>query len=157
MRFYLYLAREIFRADGGGAALLPQGRGRPGISGSKMGRWRGLRRSSRGGSRGLGTPLAQNLIIRTDIGKATRSAEVAVPDFQSLMLPLLKVLGDGDEHSLHEVIETLADQFGADRRGEARTPPQRKAGEASQPGGVGEDVHEEGWPLGEHGKGQVPD
>jgi restriction system protein len=77
-----------------------------------MGRWRGLRRSSGGGSRGLGTPLAQNLIIRTDIGKATRSAEVAVPDFQSLMLPLLKVLGDGDEHSLHEVIETLADQFG---------------------------------------------
>lgn len=36
---------------------------------------------------------------------------MAVPDFQSVMLPLLKVLGDGEEHSLHEVIETLADQF----------------------------------------------
>ncbi|UEC42843.1 MAG: Restriction endonuclease [Methanothrix sp.] len=36
---------------------------------------------------------------------------MAVPDFQSVMLPLLKVLGDGEEHSLHEVISTLADQF----------------------------------------------
>jgi len=36
---------------------------------------------------------------------------MTVPDYQSLMLPLLKVLGDGEEHSLHEVIETLADQF----------------------------------------------
>ena len=36
---------------------------------------------------------------------------MAVPEFQSLMLPLLKALGDGEEHSLHEVIESLADQF----------------------------------------------
>ncbi|MGC9515777.1 restriction endonuclease [Methanocrinis sp.] len=36
---------------------------------------------------------------------------MTVPDYQSLMLPLLKVLEDGEEHSLHEVIETLADQF----------------------------------------------
>lgn len=44
---------------------------------------------------------------------------MVVPDYQSLMLPLLKVSGDGEEHSLHEVIETLADQFElteADRR-----------------------------------------
>jgi restriction endonuclease Mrr len=32
---------------------------------------------------------------------------MTVPDYQSVMLPLLKALGDGDEHSLHEVIETL--------------------------------------------------
>ncbi len=36
---------------------------------------------------------------------------MTVPDYQSLMLPLLKVLRDGEEHSLHQVIETLADQF----------------------------------------------
>lgn len=36
---------------------------------------------------------------------------MTVPDYQSVMLPLLKALGDGEEHSLHEVIETLADQF----------------------------------------------
>jgi restriction system protein len=33
---------------------------------------------------------------------------MAVPDFQSLMLPLLKIAGDGKEHSTSEVIETLA-------------------------------------------------
>ncbi|MBN2251240.1 MAG: restriction endonuclease, partial [Candidatus Altiarchaeota archaeon] len=36
---------------------------------------------------------------------------MTVPDYQSVMLPLLKALRDGEEHSLHEVIETLADQF----------------------------------------------
>ncbi len=36
---------------------------------------------------------------------------MVVPDFQSFLFPLLKALGDGEEHSLHEVIETLADQF----------------------------------------------
>ena len=36
---------------------------------------------------------------------------MAVPDFQSLMLPLMKIAGDGNEHSVPEVIETLARQF----------------------------------------------
>src|SRR5205085_11127485 len=35
-----------------------------------------------------------------------------VPDFQSLMLPLLKITDDGNEHTTSEVIETLAQQFG---------------------------------------------
>jgi restriction system protein len=39
---------------------------------------------------------------------------MAVPDFQSLMLPLLKITGDGNEHTTSEVIETLARQFGLD-------------------------------------------
>lgn len=37
---------------------------------------------------------------------------MAVPDFQSLMLPLLKFAGDGKEHSLNEAIENLAQHFG---------------------------------------------
>ena len=37
---------------------------------------------------------------------------MAVPDYQSLMLPLLNIAGDGNEHSIPEVIETLAQQFG---------------------------------------------
>jgi len=37
---------------------------------------------------------------------------MAVPDYQSLMLPLLKTGSDGNEHSMREVIETLAHQFG---------------------------------------------
>ncbi len=36
---------------------------------------------------------------------------MAVPDYQSLMLPLLKIANDGSEHNLNETIETLAQQF----------------------------------------------
>lgn len=34
-----------------------------------------------------------------------------IPDFQSIMLPLLKFAGDGQEHSLRETIEALASEF----------------------------------------------
>jgi restriction system protein len=34
-----------------------------------------------------------------------------IPDYQSIMLPLLKFAGDSEEHSLRETIEALADQF----------------------------------------------
>ena len=37
---------------------------------------------------------------------------MAIPDFQSLMLPLLKLAGDGQAHSLSEAREALATQFG---------------------------------------------
>lgn len=37
---------------------------------------------------------------------------MAVPDYQSLMLPLLKLAQDQQEHSLHDAIELLASQFG---------------------------------------------
>jgi restriction system protein len=36
---------------------------------------------------------------------------MAIPDFQFLMLPTLKLAGDQKEHSLRETIETLAKQF----------------------------------------------
>jgi restriction system protein len=36
---------------------------------------------------------------------------MAIPDYQSIMLPLLKFAGDGEEHSLREAIEALADEF----------------------------------------------
>lgn len=36
---------------------------------------------------------------------------MAVPDYQSFMLPLLKIAGDGQEHSLGDVRELLARQF----------------------------------------------
>ncbi len=35
-----------------------------------------------------------------------------IPDYQSIMLPVLKFTGDGLEHSLRETIEALADKFG---------------------------------------------
>jgi restriction system protein len=37
---------------------------------------------------------------------------MAVPDYQSIMLPLLKITGDRQVHSLGKVIDTLALQFG---------------------------------------------
>lgn len=36
---------------------------------------------------------------------------MSIPDFQTIMLPLLKFLGDKKEHSLREAIEYLLDEF----------------------------------------------
>jgi len=36
---------------------------------------------------------------------------MAIPDFQSIMLPLLQLIRDGKEYSLRETIEALADEF----------------------------------------------
>ncbi len=36
---------------------------------------------------------------------------MAIPDFQTIMLPLLSMCADGEEHSLSEARETLADRF----------------------------------------------
>jgi restriction system protein len=36
---------------------------------------------------------------------------MAIPDYQTVMLPLLKFLADGGEHSLREAIDALADEF----------------------------------------------
>jgi len=36
---------------------------------------------------------------------------MAVPDFQSLMLPLLRMPSDGQEHSLAEAWDALAEEF----------------------------------------------
>ncbi|MDW8351657.1 MAG: restriction endonuclease [Anaerolineae bacterium] len=37
---------------------------------------------------------------------------MAIPDYQSLMLPLLRLAGDGQEHSLRETIGSLAESYG---------------------------------------------
>ncbi len=37
---------------------------------------------------------------------------MAIPDYQTIMLPLLKLAADGQEHSLRGAIEDLADHFG---------------------------------------------
>jgi restriction system protein len=36
---------------------------------------------------------------------------MAIPDYQTIMLPLLKLAGDKQEHSLSQAIDTLASQF----------------------------------------------
>lgn len=35
-----------------------------------------------------------------------------IPDFQSLMLPFLKIMEDGQQHSIQELYENLCDQYG---------------------------------------------
>ena len=37
---------------------------------------------------------------------------MGIPDFQSIMLPLLRLAGDEQEHTLREAIEALANEFG---------------------------------------------
>src|SRR4029077_181904 len=37
---------------------------------------------------------------------------MAIPDYQTLMLPVLKAAGDGKEHRIGEVIDHLALEFG---------------------------------------------
>lgn len=44
---------------------------------------------------------------------------MAIPDYQTIMLPLLQFAADGREHSLRETIDALADTFGL-------TPEERK-------------------------------
>lgn len=36
---------------------------------------------------------------------------MAIPDYQSVMLPLLRFTGDGQEHSLRDTIDALSDVF----------------------------------------------
>jgi restriction system protein len=45
---------------------------------------------------------------------------MTIPDYQSIMLPLLELASDGQEHSLRQTIETLSEQFGLshEERGE---------------------------------------
>ncbi len=36
---------------------------------------------------------------------------MAIPDYQTLMLPLLRVIEDEKEHTFKDTVEALADQF----------------------------------------------
>ena len=38
-------------------------------------------------------------------------SDVAIPDYQSLMLPVLKLAGDGSEYRISDAIDTLASQL----------------------------------------------
>lgn len=47
--------------------------------------------------------LSKNNIFLSDL--------MAVPDYQSLMLPLLKYAGDGEEYKIRDAIEHLAEEL----------------------------------------------
>jgi restriction system protein len=44
---------------------------------------------------------------------------MAIPDYQTVMLPLLNLAADGEEHRLRDAVEVLADHF--DLREDERT------------------------------------
>jgi len=46
-----------------------------------------------------------------------------IPDYQTIMLPLLRLAGDGQEHSLREVTEKLAGEFGLSSQEQAQKLP----------------------------------
>jgi restriction system protein len=52
-----------------------------------------------------------NICINQSHFRCRRLDKMPVPDYQSLMLPLLMLAGDGKEHVFRDAVETLADQF----------------------------------------------
>lgn len=36
---------------------------------------------------------------------------MAIPDYQTLMLPLLRLASDGEDHRFRDAVEALADEF----------------------------------------------
>lgn len=52
---------------------------------------------------------------------------MAIPDYQSMMLPVLKYMGDGQEHSLHETIEVMAEKYGLTEQERSELLPSGRA------------------------------
>lgn len=52
---------------------------------------------------------------------------MAIPDFQTLMLPTLKALGDGNEHAFKDVVEVLAVEFKLTQEELSEMLPSRRA------------------------------
>lgn len=45
---------------------------------------------------------------------------MTIPDFQTIMLPLLQFASDGEEHSIHEAVESLSSLFNLTEEEESR-------------------------------------
>ena len=52
-----------------------------------------------------------------------RRVALAIPDFQTIMLPVLRLAGDGAEHTLAACRDTLADEFGLSAEARAQLLP----------------------------------
>lgn len=48
---------------------------------------------------------------------------MTIPDFQSIMLPLLRIAGDSREHNIHEAVNELAKIFGVSEEEQAKLLP----------------------------------
>lgn len=57
---------------------------------------------------------------------------MAIPDYQSIMLPLLRAVRDGRDHTIRDVAAVLAQEFGITRDEEREAPAQRQAARVSR-------------------------
>ena len=48
---------------------------------------------------------------------------MTIPDFQTIMLPLLQFSSDGEEHSIHEAVESLANHFSLSEEDKSKLLP----------------------------------
>ena len=68
-----------------------------------------------------------------------------IPDYQTLMLPLLRFLSDEKEHKLEEAIAALSEEFGLTPNERQTNAPQWPADGDQEPSRLGADLHGEGW------------
>ncbi len=73
---------------------------------------------------------------------------MAIPDFQTVMLPLLKLLSDGQEHSVSELVEKLSASFGLSEQEVKQLLP---SGQRTFYNRVlwARGLFEQGWPFGD--------
>jgi restriction system protein len=69
---------------------------------------------------------------------------MAIPDFQSIMLPLLQFASDQKEHSLREAIEQLAEDFALTDDERKELLPSGRQPAFRQSCGMGADLSQEG-------------
>ena len=81
---------------------------------------------------------------------------MAIPDFQSVMLPLIETLADGQERTMRALTDLLAGRFGLTEAGASGTPAQRAAEHLQQPGRLVQVAPEVCRPAGEPGEGAGP-
>ena len=70
--------------------------------------------------------MASVIASQTERLGSTESRAMAIPDYHSIMMPLLKLAGDGTDHRFRDTVETLARQFGLDESERAELLPSGK-------------------------------
>lgn len=67
-----------------------------------------------------------------------------IPDYQTLMLPLLRCFADGKEHSIQDLVNTLAGEFSLSQEELRELLPSGKQTVFLFPCGMGKDLPGEG-------------
>ncbi len=82
---------------------------------------------------------------------------MAIPDYETLMLPLLKIAADNQEHRIGEVILRLADEFGLTEQERQQLLPSGKQATFSNRAHWARGVPRSGWAPGGHKAGTFQD